>query len=106
MTLVLEAPVNIFILCFILSDCSKTLCTNMHGLGIAVHVATNLSDVWIPDMIGTSMWMGYIISEMNALITNITLCHCYTSSANIEPINAHNIDILTDCFYKCKKKIT
>ena len=51
---------------------------NMKSLGSTVHFAFNRSDIGIPNMIGTSVRVAYVITEMNAFITNITLCHLST----------------------------
>ena len=52
----------------------------MHSLGTAVYLALYVSDIGIPDSVGSSMRMAYIVSEMNALATNITFSHLDTSS--------------------------
>lgn len=53
---------------------------DMHSLGTAVYLALYTSDIGIPDSVGSSMRMAYIVTEMNALATNITLSHLDTSS--------------------------
>ena len=45
------------------------------SLGSAVYNCTNALDVGLPDVIGSSMRVAHIISEMSSLITIKTLCH-------------------------------
>jgi len=47
----------------------------MHGLGSAIYFAFYGPDIGVPDMIGTSVGVAYIVSEMNTLIANITFRH-------------------------------
>ena len=51
----------------------------MHSFRTTVNFAFYTSDIGIPDSVGSSMRMAYVITEMNALTTNITLCHDDTS---------------------------
>ena len=51
----------------------------MHSLCSAVYFAFHAVYVRVPDRIAPSMRMAYIIAEMNAFTTNITLSHFYTS---------------------------
>lgn len=52
----------------------------MQLLGSAIYHAFHILDVGIPYCIASSMRMAYVITEMNALTTNITLSHLDTSS--------------------------
>jgi hypothetical protein len=52
----------------------------MHSLSAAVYLAFYSFDIRVPDCIASSMRMAYIVTEMNALSTNITLSHIDTSS--------------------------
>ena len=52
----------------------------MHSLRTAVDLAFYASDIGIPDSVGSSMRMAYVVTEMNALTTNITFSHLDTSS--------------------------
>ncbi len=59
---------------------SQTPGTDMHSLRAAAYFAPYSFDIRAPDCIASSMRMAYIITEMNALATNITLSHFDTSS--------------------------
>ena len=59
---------------------SETACTYMHSLGRTVHLALNSLDICFPHCVGLSIRMAYIMTEKNALATNITLSHFDTSS--------------------------
>jgi hypothetical protein len=50
--------------------------------GGSVNLAFYGTDIGVPDMIGTSMRMAYIVSKPNSLFANSTLCHDYTSLIN------------------------
>lgn len=52
----------------------------MHPLRSTVHLAPNPLDIRFPHCIGLSIRMAYIMTELNALPTNITLSHFDTSS--------------------------
>lgn len=52
----------------------------MHSPGTAVYLALYASDIGIPDSVGPSMRMAYVVAEMNALAANITFSHFDTSS--------------------------
>ena len=52
---------------------------NVHFLSPAVNLHANRLDVRLPDMIGTSMRMAYIISKMDTLPANSTFRHVSTS---------------------------
>jgi len=51
----------------------------MHSLCSAVYHAFYTLNIGIPHCVASSMRMAYIITEMNALATNITLSHFDTS---------------------------
>ena len=55
----------------------------MQSPGSAVNHAFYILDVGIPHCIASSMRMAYVVTEMNALTTNITLSHIDTSSTLI-----------------------
>ncbi len=59
---------------------SQATGTNMQPLCSAVYLALNALYIGVPDCVASSMRMAYIITEMNALATNITLSHFDTSS--------------------------
>ena len=51
----------------------------MHGFGSAVYFAFHILDIRSPNFVGSSMGMAYVVTEMNAFATNITLSHLRTS---------------------------
>lgn len=53
--------------------------TNVNSLCCAVNFALNFLDVGIPNMIGSSMRMAYVVTKMNALATYCTFSHLCTS---------------------------
>ena len=55
---------------------------DMHSLRTAVHLAFYSFDIRLPNCMGFSIRMAYIITKMNALATNITLSHLDTSSTS------------------------
>ena len=55
----------------------------MQSLGSAVHFALYPLDIRFPHCIGLSIRMAYIMTELNALPTNITLSHFDTSSIRV-----------------------
>jgi hypothetical protein len=52
----------------------------MHSLSTTVNLAFYTLDIRVPNCVASSMRMAYVITKMNALTTNITLSHFYTSS--------------------------
>ena len=54
----------------------------MHSLGTAVYLALYALNIRVPDRIGSSMGMAYVVTEMNALTANITFSHLDTSSTS------------------------
>lgn len=61
--------------CALNSSGTQTSCAYVHSLSSSVHFAFYISYIGIPNCIGSSMRMAYVIPEMNAFATNITLCH-------------------------------
>ena len=53
---------------------------NVHSLCTAVDLALYASYVGIPNPVGSSMGMAYVVTEMSAFATNIAFCHVRTSS--------------------------
>ena len=51
----------------------------MQPLISTVHFTHNLLDIRMPNSVGSSMRMAYVITEMSALTTNITFSHLCTS---------------------------
>ena len=58
----------------------QAACANVHSPCTTVDFTFNASDVGIPDTVGSSMGMAYVVTEMNAFSTNITFSHLDTSS--------------------------
>lgn len=52
---------------------------DMQGNGGTVNDCLDGADVGLPHLVGSSVRMAYGITEMNAFLTNITLCHDNTS---------------------------
>lgn len=82
----------------------KTACADMKPLVTAIHFTLNSLDIGLPNCVGSSMRMAYIVTEMNSLATNITFSHLDTSStpAHTAHIFIHNRVILTEIFGKSK----
>jgi hypothetical protein len=57
----------------------QAFCAYVHSFDCAIHIAFYSFDVGLPNVVGSSMRMAYVISKMNALTTNITFSHLYTS---------------------------
>ena len=57
----------------------QTSSTNMHSLSGTVYITFYFFNVGIPNTVGSSMRMAYVVTEMNALATNFTFSHFYTS---------------------------
>lgn len=80
----------------------------MHCLNRAVNIDFNGLHVGFPHLIGSSMRMTHIISEMNTFFTDIALCHFAAPPLN--PIRPHvtatqNIAIIADFIEKSKQKM-
>lgn len=58
----------------------QAACANVHSPCTTVDFTFNASDVGIPDTVGSSMGMAYVVTEMSAFATNIAFCHDCTSS--------------------------
>ena len=84
----------------------QAACADMHPLGTAVDFALYPFDIRFPYCIGLSIRMAYIMTELNAFPTNITLSHLDTSSNRVclRLRLFHNISILTEIYGKSKQK--
>lgn len=82
----------------------QAACTNMQPLVTAIHFTFYFLDIGLPNRVGSSMRMAYIVTKMNSLATNITFSHLDTSStpAYITHIFIHNRIILTEKTRKSK----
>lgn len=58
----------------------KAACADMQPFITAIHLALYPLDIGFPNCVGSSIRMAYIVTEMNALATNITFSHLDTSS--------------------------
>lgn len=73
----------------------QAVCANVHSPCTTVHFAFNASDVGIPDTVGSSMGMAYVVTEMSAFATNIAFCHDCTSSNYIRRLT-DNISMIAE----------
>ena len=78
----------------------------MHRLRSAVYFNLNGLHVRFPHLIGSSMRMTHVITEMNTFFTDIALCHFAAPPLN--PIRPHltatqNIHIIPDLEEKSKE---
>ena len=60
----------------------------MHSPCTTVDFTFNASDVGIPDTVGSSMGMAYVVTEMSALSTNCTFCHDFAPPCIFYPGDA------------------
>ncbi len=67
----------------------------MHSPRTTVDLTFNASDVGIPDTVGSSMGMAYVVTKMSAFATNITFCHDCTSSNFISRLT-DNISMIAE----------
>ena len=73
----------------------QAACANVHSPCTTVDFTFNASDVGIPDTVGSSMGMAYVVTEMSAFATNIAFCHDCTSSNYIRRLT-DNISMITE----------
>ena len=73
----------------------QAACANEHSPCTTVDFTFNASDVGIPDTVGSSMGMAYVVTEMSAFATNIAFCHDCTSSNYIRRLT-DNISMITE----------
>ena len=73
----------------------QAACANVHAPCTTVDFTFNASDVGIPDTVGSSMGMAYVVTEMSAFATNIAFCHDCTSSNYIRRLT-DNISMITE----------
>ena len=69
----------------------QAACANVHSPCTTVDFTFNASDVGIPDTVGSSMGMAYVVTEMSALSTNCTFCHSFAP-----PCNSLSLPVLSD----------
>ena len=66
-------------LCTLYGIASKAGSTYIESLGSTVYDTLYRLYIGLPDLIGTSMRMAHLISEVSALSAYCTLCHDHTS---------------------------
>lgn len=72
-------PGSLYFLRTLYFSASQAGSTNVHSFVSILGFHTNGLHIGFPHLVGTSMRMAYIVSEINAFFADCTLCHDCTS---------------------------